>query len=231
MHKYSLYLKENGDGFEGIVMLNGEARYFTNITNKNNHIFLDNYPSLNFTFPECIKAALHCKNRKDVASFIKKYLISYQTSSDPDYYAIKDSDEPPILINLRHQDFYDVNEGYKGHSRLVQRNHSETPQEMLNFVYNRSSFFMENYKKVQEYKNTSWLNPNWILICIDYYLKALINSLARAYYESLDAIKIGGEYNIVIPYTHYCEDFYQGCKATQEDIINEEAVAQMGFCL
>lgn len=170
--------------------------------------------------PECIQQALSCKNRKEVESYINRFLIGSKLSSQENKYLIENVNGTQTEIALLHSHLYERAPGLNHHSNIKGAAHLETPNQMLQFVQNRSAFFMANYKTGQQYQNTSWINPSWALTCLNYYLEASKNSLAHTFI---------GAFLYGIKPTSFCDDFNLGCKSPI-DLENNE-IASPTYCI
>lgn len=206
MNRYVLCLKENGDGFSCNVFKN---KLFIEIRNQSDD------PDI----PECITKALACKNRKEVESFIIQFLMKSNQGTDESESFILNSDGTQTAVDLCHSHFREGEPSLNEHFSIKGVAHEETPNEMLQYVRNRSSFFVKNYKKGHDYHHTSWVNPVWLLTFINYYLTAFKNSLSHTL--------VGGLVLGIKP-THFCEDFNQGCLSSN-DIDNTEVDSSLAI--
>lgn len=152
--------------------------------------------------PECIQQALSCNNRNGVASYINRFLIGSKLSSEENKYIIDNANGTQTEIDLMHSHLYERAPGLNRHFNIKGAAHGETPNQMLQFVQNRSAFFMANYKTGQNYQNTSWINPSWGLTFLNYYIEASKNSLAHTFI---------GAFVLGIKPTSFCDDFNLGC--------------------
>ncbi|KTD41312.1 hypothetical protein [Legionella parisiensis] len=162
--------------------------------------------------PECIKQALSCKSRREVESYVKSFLLGSKLSSPKNQYLIENSNGTQTEIALYHSHFHEKEPGLNRHFSIKGAAHEETPKEMLQFVQNRSSFFLKNYKTGRNYQNTSWINPSWVVTCLNYYLETFKNSLAHT---------LIGSFVLGIEPTSFCEDFNAGCKSSIDLESNE----------